>query len=325
MMGWTRVTTLLLTLAVLFTPCLILAQSDYPSKPVSLVVPYPGGGSSTLVANIIGDKMGEILGKSFVLVNKPGGGTAVGSVHAINSKADGYTLLLAAGAFLTLPLTMENAPYKVADMTPIGRVTTGDFVLVVHKGIPANNLKEFIAYARSNPGKLSFVAGSSGSLPRLGGELLKDRAKFDAQYIPYANPTQSVPPLVGGHVHYGVIEATPAIPHVRSKDLKPLAIFSTKRHPELPDVPTFGEEGYPDVITYTYFILYAPAKTPVPIMKKLENTLKIALQDKEVQQKLLKADTRADFLNTEETKAFMAAEVKRWSDVISKSKLDFKD
>jgi tripartite-type tricarboxylate transporter receptor subunit TctC len=325
MIGQIRLTTIALILAVFFTPFTVLSQTDYPSKSVSLVVPYPGGGISTLVANIIGDKMGEVLGKPFVLVNKPGGGTAVGSVYAVNSKPDGYTLLLAAGAFITLPLTMEKAPYKVSDMTPIGRATTGDFVLVVHKSVPVNNLKEFIAYARSNPGKLSFVAGSSGSLPRLGAELLKDRAKFDAQYIPYANPTQSVPPLVGGHVHYGVIEATPAIPHIKSKDLKPLAIFSTKRHAQLPDVPTFGEEGYPDVITYTYFILYVPAKTPASIVSKLEGTLKQALEDKEVQQKLAKADSRADFLNTVETKAFMAAELKRWSDVINKSKLDFKD
>ena len=144
MLGRIRLTASALILAVLFIPCVILGQTDYPAKAVSLIVPYPGGGSSTLVANIIGDKMGEMLGKPFVLVNKPGGGTAVGSVYAINSRPDGYTLLLAAGAFLTLPLTMENAPYKVSDMTPIARVTTGDFVLVVHKSLPVNNLKEFI-------------------------------------------------------------------------------------------------------------------------------------------------------------------------------------
>jgi tripartite-type tricarboxylate transporter receptor subunit TctC len=300
------------------------AQSDYPSRPIQVVVPFPGGGSSGLVATIVSEKMSEVLGKPVVVVNKPGGATSVGTVFAANSKPDGYTILLGAGATITLTLTMDDPPYKVSDITPVGRMTSNDFILAVHKSVPANNLKEFIAFARANPGKLSFVAGSSGSLPRLGGELLKDKAKFDAQYIPYANPTQSMPALLGGHVQYGVVEAPASIPHIKSKDLKPLAIFSTKRHPDLPDVPTFVEQGYPDVVTYTYFILYVPVKTPAPIIAKLENALRLTMQDKEVQQKIAKGDNRADFLGTKETQVFVANEEKKWSDIIKRSKLDFK-
>lgn len=314
-----------LSLVILFISPWVSAQSDYPSKPVQLVLPYPGGGTSTLVATVVGEKMGDVLGKPVVVVNKPGGGTTVGTVFAANAKPDGYTILLVGGAFLTFPLTMESAPYKVSDFTPIGRMTTGDFILAVHKDVPANNFKEFIAYARKNTGKLSYVAGSTGSLPRLGAELLKDRIKIDAQYIPFASPSASLPNLLGGHVQFGVIEAYPAIPHIRSKAIKPLAIFSTKRDPHLPDVPTFIEEGYPDVITYTFFMLLAPAKTPVPIIKKLENALKVALQDKEVQQKLVKVDSKADFLSAEEAKAFIDNETRKWTDIIKKSKIDFKE
>jgi len=309
--------------SLIVSPC--IAQPDFPTKPIQFVVPYPGGGSSSLVATVVTEKMSQILGKPVVVLNKPGGATSVGTVFTANSKPDGYTIVLGGGATITLTLTMDKPPYKLSDLTPICRMTSNDFILAVNKSVPANNLKEFIAYARANPGKLSFVAGGSGSLPRLGGELLKDKAKFDAQYIPYASPSLSMPALLGGHVHYGVVEAPASIPHIKSKDIKPLAIFSTKRHPDFPDVPTFVEQGYPDVVTYTYFILYAPAKTPAPIIAKLENALKVTLQDKDVQQKIIKVDNRPDFLSAKETQAFVANEEKKWSDIIKRAKIDFKE
>jgi tripartite-type tricarboxylate transporter receptor subunit TctC len=300
-------------------------QADFPNKPIQVVVPFPGGGSSTLVMNIIGEKMGQVLGKPIVVVNKPGGGTSVGSVFVAGSKPDGYTLLLGGGSFLTLPLTMEAAPYKVSDFTPIGRMTSGDFLLAVNKTVPVQNLKEFIGYAQKNVGKLSYFAGTSGSLPRLGSEIMKDRLKIDAQYIPFAGHPQGVVALLGNHVQFGVVEALPSIPHVKSNDLKPLAIFSPKRDPHFPNVPTFVELGYPDIMTYTYFLLSAPAKTPAQIVKKLESALKEALQDKDVKQKLEKIDSRADYLGAEETKTFIDNEIKKWSDIIKKSKIDFKE
>lgn len=309
---------------LLIIPSVVAQPSDYPNKTITVVVPYPAG-NPFVVMQIAGEKMGQILGNPVVTSSKPGGGTAIGSVLVANSKPDGYTLLLNAGAFVTLPLTMKTEPYKISDFTPIGRMTTGDFFLVVNKSTPVNNLKEFIEYARKNTGKLSFTAGSPGSLPRLGAELFKLRANFDAQYIPYAQPELGVPALLGGHVHYGLIEGRPNIGHIRSGDLKPLAIFSNKRDSTyFPNVPTLVEEGYPDVVTYTFFALYAPAKTPTPIVKKLESALKETLQDKDVRQKLDKAELRTDFLNSEETKAFINGEAKKWSEVIKTAKIEFK-
>jgi tripartite-type tricarboxylate transporter receptor subunit TctC len=314
---------MLFCLAMLFITPLAIAQSDYPTKPITVVLPYPSG-SIFVVMDVVDEKMGQILGKPLVTSSKPGGGSAVGTVYVANSKPDGYTLLVSTGAFVSLPLTMANPPYKVSDFTPIGRMTTGDFLLVVSKSIPVNNLKEFIAYARKNTGKLSFTAGSAGSLPRLGAELLKERAGFDAQYIPYSGPDKAIPALLGGHVHYGLVEARPNIDYIRSGDLKALAIFSNKRDTTyFPNVPTLVEEGYPDVVTYTFFVLYAPAKTPTPIIKKLEGALKETLQDKDVREKLNKADFRIDFLNSEETKAFIDGDVTKWSEVIKKMKIEF--
>ncbi|HEX2967298.1 MAG TPA: tripartite tricarboxylate transporter substrate binding protein [Syntrophorhabdaceae bacterium] len=306
-----------------FSP--VFGQADFPNKTIQVVVPFPGGGSSTMVMNIIGERMSKTLGKPVVVVNKPGGGTSVGSVFVAGSKPDGYTLLLGGGSFVTLPLTMESAPYKVSDFTPIGRMTSGDFFLAVNKTIPAQNLKEFIAYAQKNTGKLSYFAGTAGSLPRLGSEIMKDRLKIDAQYIPFAGHPQGVVALLGNHVQFGLVETLPSVPHIKSGDLKPLAIFSPKRDPRFPNVPTFVESGYPDVVTYTYFLLSAPAKTPAPIVKKLEAALKEALQDKDVRQKLEKIDSRADYLSADETKAFIDVELKKWSDIIKKAKIDFKE
>ena len=301
------------------------SQADFPTKPIQLIVPFPGGGSSGLVSTTIAEKMSHVLGQPVVAVNKPGGATSVGTVAVATAKPDGYTILMNAGATITLPLTMKDAPYKLSDLAAICKITSNDFILAVHNSVTVNNLKEFIAFARANPGKLSFVAGSAGSLPRLGGELLKDRAKFDAQYIPYGNPSQSMPSLLGGHVQYGVVEAPASLPHIKAKTIKPIAIFSTKRHPELPDVPTFVEQGYPDVVTYTFFVLYAPAKTPAAIIAKLENAAKVTMQDKEVQQKIKKGDNNPDFLGTKETQAWVAQEHKKWEDIITRAKLEFKD
>jgi tripartite-type tricarboxylate transporter receptor subunit TctC len=300
-------------------------QSDFPTKPIQLIVPFPGGGSSGLVATAVAEKMSKVLGQPVVAVNKPGGATSIGTVAVTTAKPDGYTILLNAGATITLPLTMKDTPYKLSELAPIARLTSNDFILAVHSSVPANNLREFIAYAKANPGKLSFVAGSAGSLPRLGGELLKDKAKFDAQYIPFGNPSQSMPALLGGHVQFGVIEAPASLPHIKAKTIKAIAIFSTKRHPSLPDVPTFIEEGFPDVLTYTYFVLYAPAKTPAAVIAKLENAAKVTMEDKEVQQKILKGDNNPDFIGTKETRAFVAQEEKKWSDIIKRSKIDFKE
>jgi tripartite-type tricarboxylate transporter receptor subunit TctC len=220
---------------------------------------------------------------------------------------------------------MAVAPYKVSDFTPIGRMTSGDFIFAVNKTVPAQNLKEFIAYAHKNTGKLSYFAGTSGSLPRLGSEIFKDRTKIDAQYIPFAGHPQGVMALLGNHVQFGVVEALPAIPHVKGKELRALAIFSPKRDSNFPDVPTFIEEGYPDIITYTYFLLMAPTKTPAPVLKKLEYALKEALQDKDVRQKLEKIDSRADYLSAEETRVFIDQEIRKWSDIIKKAKIEFKE
>jgi tripartite-type tricarboxylate transporter receptor subunit TctC len=306
---------------ILMAGMYVYAQDSYPNKTIQIVVPFSPGGTHDLTARIVAEKMSGILGASFIVVNKTGGGASIGTAFVGTSKPDGYTLLDGAGSFLTLPMTAASVPYKVSDFTPVGRMVTGNFMIVVNKSIPAKNLAELVAYVKKNPGKISYSAGTSGSIPRLGSEVFKDKAQIDAQYIPYPGMSQGMVALMGNHVQFGVFEVLYALPQVKSGELRPLAVLAAKRDPDLPDVPTSAEVGYPDAIAYTYGILYAPAKTPAPVLTKLGNALEKALQDKAVQEGVTKSGAHASYLNSSETRAFMDAEIKRWSEVVKRVKI----
>lgn len=311
----------IVSLLFLFTPVLTYAQDDYPIKTIQIVCPFSAGGTHDLAARVIAEKITSLLGKPVVVVNKTGGGASIGTAFVATSKPDGYTLLVNAGSFLTLPLTTTNAPYKVSDFTPIGRILTGNFLIVANRSLPVKNLAELVAYVKKNPGTISYAAGTSGSIPRLASEVFKHKAQIDAQYIPYPGMSQGMMALLGNHVQFAIFEVLACLPHIKTNELKPLAALSTKRDPDLPNVPTSAEEGYPDVISYTFGILYASAKTPDPVLRKLENALEKALQDKGVREGLVKAGGHPNHLNSNETKQFMESEIKRWSEVTKRIKI----
>ena len=308
-------------LFVLFAPLLAYTQSEFPNKMIQIVVPFSPGGTHDLTARVIGEKMSSLMGVPVVVVNKVGGGASIGTAFVATSKPDGYTLLDGAGSFLTLPLTQADVPYKVTDFTPIGRMVTGNFMIVVNKNLPVKNVSELVAYVKKNPGKISYSAGTSGSIPRLGSEVFKDKAQIDAQYIPFPGMSQGMVALMGNHVQFGIFEVLYCLPQVKAGELRPLAVMATNRDPDLPEVPTTAEVGYPDAIAYTYGILYAPAKTPGPVLAKLGTTLERAVQDKGVQEAVIKSGAHARYLNSTETKTFIEAEIKRWSEVVKRVKI----
>jgi len=306
---------------VLFSALFAYAQSDFPNKTIQIVVPFSPGGTHDLTARVIGEKMGSLMGVPVVVVNKVGGGASIGTAFVATSKPDGYTLLDGAGSFLTLPMTQANVPYKVTDFTPVGRMVSGNFMIVVHKDLPVKSVSELIAYVKKNPGKISYSAGTSGSIPRLGSEVFKDKAQIDAQYIPFPGMSQGMVALMGNHVQFGIFEVLYCLPQIKAGELRALAIMATQRDPDIPDVPTTAEVGYPDAIAYTYGILYAPAKTPAPVLSRLGSTLERAVQDKGVQEAVIKSGARASYLNSAETKVFIEAEIKRWSEVVKRVKI----
>jgi tripartite-type tricarboxylate transporter receptor subunit TctC len=300
-------------------------KDDYPSKPIQLICPYSVGGITDLSARLIAEKMGEFLGQPVVVVNKPGAGAALGTGYVAASKPDGYTILTTwTGVAIIVPLITPNLPYKMTDLTPIGKSLVVDQLLLVNKDLPVKTLPELVAYAKQHPKTLSYGTAGVGTIPHLAMEMINSQAQLDMQHIPYNSELQAVTALVGNHVHASILTYTISGPHIRSNAIRALAVLSPKRDPLLPDVPTSAEQGYPEIIAVIYNILFAPAKTPAPVLKKIEDALEKTLRDKEVKEKLEKMEYKVDFMSGKATQSFLEAETKKWSEVVKKANIVIK-
>jgi tripartite-type tricarboxylate transporter receptor subunit TctC len=266
--------------------------------------------------------MGEYLKQPVVVVNKPGGGTAVGTGYVAGSKPDGYTLFISPAATLIfLPMITPNVPFKVSDFTPIGRLVSFNFLMLVNKDLPVKTLPELVAYIKKTPGSLSYGGSTFGSLQHLIGELFKSSAKVDLQFIPFAGENPAITALLGNHIQVGILTIFQQ-PHVQSNAVKAVAVLSEKRDPMLPNVATALEQGFPDLaISAGCNLMLAPAKTPGPIVRKLEESLERALQDKMVREKLEKMELTVNFLSARNTQLFIESEVKKWSPVVKQANI----
>ena len=291
--------------------------AEYPDKPIQLVLPFAPGGSGDFTARLLAEKMSPLLGQPVWVQNKPGAGGSIGASYVGTSKPDGYTLLItASGAFVILPLAASDIPYKTSDFVPIGRVAICPYLLVVNKDMPAKSLRDLIAYVKKNPASVSYGASGVGSNNQLLAELLKQDAHISAQFIPYGGEPPTLTALLGNNIHYAILTLPTCLPHVKSGVIRALAITSAKREPLYPQVPTFAEQGFPEMVGYNIFILLAPSKTPAPVVRKLENVLEKILQDEGVKQRIEATLQRVDFKNSADTQAFLESEAKKWVSVI---------
>ena len=215
----------------------------YPSKPIHIIVPYPAGGGNDIVTRVVAQKLADRLSQPVVIDNKPGGSTLIGAEAAVRAPADGYTLFVGTIATMAInPNLYSDLPYNpTKDFLPIIRLVNNHMVLVANPDLPVHSVKELVAYAKANSGKISYASFGNGSTPHLGMELLKTMTGIDMVHIPYKGAAQSLTDLLGGYVSVMFIDTTPALSYIKVGKIRALAVASPKRLPQLPDVPTVGE------------------------------------------------------------------------------------
>lgn len=292
------------------------AQS-YPTKPVHLIVPFPAGGVTDLVGRIIAQRLSEGLGQPVVVENKGGGAGAIGAQAAARATPDGYTLFMGTATHAINATLMPNAGFDLLrDFAPVSLVATVPLLLAVHPSVPAKDVKELVAFAKSQKGRVNFASGSSGSASHLAGEMLKTGANIDITHVPYKGGGPALQDLLGGHVTL-MFENMPSIfPQVQRGKLRGLAVTGPKRSPAAPELPTMIESGFPGFEAGSWYGLYAPAGTPKEIVAKLHAELVKALKTPEMQHQLTAQGAEPIGNSPEEFSAFMRVEIAKWAKVI---------
>jgi tripartite-type tricarboxylate transporter receptor subunit TctC len=308
-----------LAVAALLVPQAAGAQG-YPDKPVRIVVPYAAGGAVDIIARTVGQALAEQLKQPVVVDNRPGASANIGMEAVSKAPPDGYTLLMASNGLATNMALFPDLPFDGRrDFAPIARIGYAPLVLVVPASSPAKSLKELLAQAKAEPGKLTYASAGNGSSGHLAGELLKSTAGVDVLHIPYKGGAPAITDLLGERISFMPINPLEVLPHIRAQKLRVLAVASDTRLALFPDVPTFGEAGLPGFEATVWWGLAAPARTPRDVVVRLNVESNRVLQDPAVAKKLgdmgvvITAGTPDDFAR------LIGSQTELWSDVIRKA------
>jgi tripartite-type tricarboxylate transporter receptor subunit TctC len=270
-------------LAVLLAFWVQTAAAQYPNRPLKLIVPFPPAGATDIVGRIVAQKLGERLGQPVVVENRPGAGGSLGSDLAAKAAPDGYTILMATSSTHSIGPVLQKLPYDpIKDFAPITHVANVPNVLVVSPKLGVSSLKELVALARSQPGKLNYASAGVGSITQLNAELFKMIAKVDIVHVPYKGTQLSIPDLASGNVSMLFDSLASAIPNIKSGNVRPLALNAPKRSALLPEVPTLAEAGMPEFDLYTWFGMFAPAGTPPEAVARLQREVVAGLKSPDV-------------------------------------------
>jgi len=266
-----------------------LAQSDYPNRPITVIVPQATGGANDTIARIVTAKLSEVLGQQFVVENRPGAGGNIGTAASSKAKPDGYTLLLTTNSTQVInPWLYKTTGFDpLKDFAPVGLVASAGYVLVANAAFPANNVAELIAQAKANPGKINYASAGNGTLNHLIVEMFKQKVGIDMQHIPYKGASAAATDVASGQVPVSVQSAPSSLALLSSGKIKALAVTNEKRIGALPNTPSISET-IPGFGSTPWYGILAPAGTPVAIVNKLNAAIKTALADKAVQERLLK-------------------------------------
>jgi tripartite-type tricarboxylate transporter receptor subunit TctC len=307
-----------LILAFAALPAVAVAQADFPNKSIRIVVPFPAGGTLDTLGRLLAPKMQEALGQPVVIDPRAGGATVIGTTAVQKAAPDGYTLLFMANSFVLVPMLMKTPPWDpIKDFTPVSLVARVNQLLIAHPSLEANNVTQLVALAKANPGKLNFASFGNGTSSHLAVELFKTLAGIDMQHISYKGMAPAMQDILGGQVKVLMSNIPDAIPQLKAGKVKALGVADDRRSPQLPDVPTFAEQGYPGYTVFSWYAVAAPAGTPDPVVKKLHAAFSAALKDPVVIERLVKQQGMT-VLNApgDELRRFMEGEQKRYAEPI---------
>ena len=294
-----------------------LAQT-FPDKPVKLVVTYPPGGSSDLMARIMGQKLNQVWGQPVVIESKPGANGSIGTEYAARQPADGYTFLIGNLQAMSVNPLLNKVPYSIEkDFIPISLTTTGPNILVVPAASPFKTLGELVSAARAKPGTINFATSGPGSLSHLAAELMMRQANIRMAHIPYKGGGQAIIDVIAGQVQLIVSDALPVVQHLKSGKVRPLAITSAKRSPLFPDIPTFAEAGLQGLVVVNWWGAFLPAGTPQPVVNSYQQALSKIMVDADLKDRFAGLGVEAHVTTQDEFRTFMANEKAMYTKLIS--------
>jgi tripartite-type tricarboxylate transporter receptor subunit TctC len=292
------------------------AAEDWPQRAVRILVPFGAGGNVDAVARVIAQRLGEVFGQQFVVENRPGAGGALAAEAVARAPADGYTLLLGSPSQITIAPTQTKTPYDpVKDFAPISLLGSNPFVLVAHPSVPAKTLSEFVSHARSEPGRINFAHSGTGTIVYLAMVVFQRRAGIELTPVAYkGGAAQVLNDVVGGHMATYLSPLPPVLPLATNGNLRLLGVTSAQRMPQIPDVPTFAESGFPGYRILTWSGLMAPAGTPKPIIDRLAHEIAEALKDPSVAQRLTASGVDLEASTPDEFATMISAELTMWAE-----------
>lgn len=300
-----------------------VAAQTYPDRAIKIVVPAGPGGPTDVLARLVAERLQSTLGQSAVVENRGGAGGVIGARAVASADADGYTLLFGNTATLAnIPAVSKSAGYDpVKAFAAVAKIMDSYQVLVVSPDLPVKSVKELVAYAKANPGKLNFGAAGIGNLTHLSGELLKAKTGMDFVAVQYKSGAESLNSILSGQVQFTIDNVTAVRALVNEGRLRALAVTSAARKPELPDVPTMIESGVPDYVVTSFFGVVAPAGTPKPVLAKLNSVINDGLKSEQFQASLTRLGAQPAPESPEQFQALIAGETKKWTEIADKAKI----